>query len=269
MTASIELTKDWLNLTADQSLVNGSVYTVQNFGSYQIFLNESDSLPLNTDEGIVLNQYDSVLILQKDDNIYIRSSGSVSKVVITNSDNNVNQNNTDNTGEISNMHSSTINIDSTGSISSNILQNALNELGSRYYIHSYYSRQLDSQINITPTNNTIIVNDISLTVPDVLIGDILEINTTIMCDYIAYNDIGDTFKIYINIDGDRFPSIPIGNITGGDNNLETGYGNLYTPYLVTKAGTATIEVEIKTKSTRERVFIIGSSGILAKIVRNQ
>lgn len=74
MTASIELTRDWLNLTSDQSLVNGSAYTIQNLGSYQVFLYESSSLPSNTEDGLVLNQIDSALIKQGTDNIYIRSS---------------------------------------------------------------------------------------------------------------------------------------------------------------------------------------------------
>lgn len=82
MTTLIELTGDWLNLTSDQSLVNGTLYTIQNLGSYQVFLYESSSLPSNAEDGLVLNQIDSALIKQGLDNIYIRSSRDSGRIVL-------------------------------------------------------------------------------------------------------------------------------------------------------------------------------------------
>jgi hypothetical protein len=82
MTTIIELTNNWLNLTSNQSLVNGSSYTVQNLGSYQVFLYESSSLPSSTDDGLVLNQIDSALLKQGTDNIYIRSSRDSGRIVL-------------------------------------------------------------------------------------------------------------------------------------------------------------------------------------------
>lgn len=157
----------------------------------------------------------------------------------------------------------------TGSLppSATTVQSAITELASRYYIHSYYERQLQNQLNLTPSNNVIVLHEISLTV-DVLQNDILEVNTTITCDYTAYNDIGDSFSMFFNIGGNRYAAVPIGNITGGDNNLETAYGNLYTPFLVPDSGSCLIEAQITTRTSNQRAFIGGHSGMLAKIVRS-
>ncbi len=82
MTNLINITGAWLKLTSGQSLVNGASYTVQNLGSYQVFLYESSSLPSSTDDGLVFNQIDSALLKQGTDNIYIRSSRDSGRIVL-------------------------------------------------------------------------------------------------------------------------------------------------------------------------------------------
>ncbi len=75
MTALVNIQKTWLDLTVDEGLVVDQSYTIQNIGSYQLYLYESVAQPANSDIGLFLNQGQSAIIKQGTDKIFVRSSG--------------------------------------------------------------------------------------------------------------------------------------------------------------------------------------------------
>lgn len=82
MTTFVEFDENWLDLTSDQSLIVSESYTVQNHGSFQVYLYESSSTPPADDTGLILNQFESAILKQDTDNFYLKSSGDTGKVVV-------------------------------------------------------------------------------------------------------------------------------------------------------------------------------------------
>lgn len=81
-TVILNITDSWLDLTADQNFILDSKYSIQNLGSYNIFLSESLTMPSANEQGSLLEQHESALLIQESNNIYIRCSGADGRVAI-------------------------------------------------------------------------------------------------------------------------------------------------------------------------------------------
>ena len=136
-----------------------------------------------------------------------------------------------------------------------------------YSILGFHDVQLVDDFTVTPTSTTYILLQLELTIP-CLANDILEINTSIGANYLAYNDIGDNIAITYTIDaGAVTTTVPRAYIAGGDNSLEVAHGNLYTPLLVTTDGSVKLSVSLSLTNLSQRVFKSGNTGMLVKQLR--
>lgn len=143
----------------------------------------------------------------------------------------------------------------------------LNKSEVSYLIKSFHTQLLSANVSKTPSGNSVSLPELNLEIK-VLQGDVLEVNSSLAADYAFYNDIGDVFNIEYKIgSGTTQNTITLGKIIGGDNNLETAAGNLYTPIQMNTSGTVTLSFSITTKTNSARTFLANHCGILAKLLR--
>ena len=140
-------------------------------------------------------------------------------------------------------------------------------LSSYYGVRYFNSILLTSDYVVTPVAKSVILSQIPL-IFDVVVGDVVEINSAVSGVYLAYNDIGDTFKIkYFINSGTVTDTVTSTVIAGGDNSIEIAQGNLYTPILITQSGTINIQIDIMCFNNNQRTYSANRTGILAKVLR--
>jgi hypothetical protein len=65
-TITLEIVPIWIDLTTNAPLADGSKYVIQNIGGNHIFLFEGDTMPDQTEIGLVLDRHDYLALIQKD-----------------------------------------------------------------------------------------------------------------------------------------------------------------------------------------------------------
>ena len=99
-------------------------------------------------------------------------------------------------------------------------------------------------------------------------GMLVEVHSHLGINHTAFDDIGDIFKNAFILDGEVLSSFDvIGQAAGGNNKAESSYGTCITPVLITKTGTLTIKIQIKTTNREARLFLGKQCGMYIKIFK--
>ena len=99
-------------------------------------------------------------------------------------------------------------------------------------------------------------------------GMLVEVHSHLGINHTAFDDIEDIFKNAFILDGEVLSSFDvIGQAAGGNNRVESSYGTCVTPVLITKTGTLTIKIQIKTTNRESRLFLGKQCGMYIKIFK--
>ena len=99
-------------------------------------------------------------------------------------------------------------------------------------------------------------------------GMLVEVHSRLGIEHNAFDDIGDVFRNAFILDGEVLSSFDVvGQAVGGNNRTKCSYGTCVTPVLITKTGTLTIKIQIKTINSESRLFLGKQCGMYIKIFK--